>query len=402
MAEIQPRREGVGRREFVAGVAVAALPLAGTLLSNPAGAQNREAQHKNATSAPGVIVRQNDPDNLEYPFANLDSFLTPNEQFYVRNHFPVPEVDAKAWRLRVEGAVEHPFEIGYDELRKISARTVTALLECSGNGRIRLKAPQVGIRWDQGGVGNAEWTGVPLSELLKRAGVKNGAVEVILEGADKGKFDAPLAKSPGEISFARSLTLSKAKQPEVLLAFEMNGAELTPDHGHPVRVIVPGWYGMASVKWLKRIVVAERPFQGYFQTFAYTVWERRDGLSHLTQVADLQVKSQIARPTRDEILPAGSQFRIYGAAWTGEGQVAKVEVSTDGGKQWTAAQLQGKPVRYAWRLWAHQWSTPAKPGRYTVMARATDDQGRVQPMERDEDRRDAMITHVEPIRVEVR
>jgi DMSO/TMAO reductase YedYZ molybdopterin-dependent catalytic subunit len=352
--------------------------------------------------ASDVIVRQNDPDNLEYPFANLTEFLTPNDRFYVRNHFPAPDLDARGWRIKVEGAVERPFEFGLDELRKMPARKVTALLECSGNGRVRLKPPQLGIRWDKGAVGNAEWTGVPLAEVLKRAGVKSDAVEVIFEGADRGQLDAPLTKSPGEISFARSLPLGKARQSEVLLAYQMNGEDLPRAHGRPVRVIVPGWYGMASVKWLQRIIVSQQPFLGYFQVLSYTIWRRRAGIPQLAPIAELQVKAQIARPTRDEVVRAGSQYRIYGAAWTGEGQVAKVEVSTDGGKQWSAARLLGEPAQYAWRFWEHQWSTPGKGGRPILMARATDDRGNVQATDRDPDRRDAMITHVEPVPVEVR
>src|SRR5205807_2961645 len=143
--------------------------------------------------------RQKGPDNLEFPFAALDTFLTPNEQFYVRTHFEVPELDARTWRLKVEGAVERPFAIGYDELRKMPAHTLTALLECSGNGRVFLEPPQVGIRWELGGVSNAEWTGVRLADVLDRAGVKAGAVEVILEGADKGAFREPDPKTPGVI-----------------------------------------------------------------------------------------------------------------------------------------------------------------------------------------------------------
>jgi DMSO/TMAO reductase YedYZ molybdopterin-dependent catalytic subunit len=188
----------------------------------------------------------------------------------------------------------------------------------------------------------------------------------------------------------------------VLLAYQMNGKDLPVAHGWPVRVVVPGWYGMASVKWLKRIIVSEQPFLGYFQMLSYTIWRRRAGIAELTPVAEIQVKSQIARPTRDEVVAAGSKYRIFGAAWTGEAQVAKVEVSTDAGKQWSAARLLGEPVKYAWRLWEHQWSTPANVGRHVVMARATDDRGNTQPFQRDADRRDAMITHVEPIPVEVR
>jgi DMSO/TMAO reductase YedYZ molybdopterin-dependent catalytic subunit len=403
MTMIEPAHRGLARREFVKQVALGALPAAAALAAGRARSQDKNAPPRDPQAVPSdVIVRQNEPDNLEYPFANLTDFHTPNDRFYVRNHFAVPEIDFKDWRLRIEGAVERPIELGIDELRKMPARKVTALLECSGNGRIRLKPPQLGIRWDKGAVGNAEWTGVPLSEVLKRAGVRSDAVEVILEGADRGQLDAPLTKSPGEISFARSLPMSKAKQPEVLLAYQMNGQDLPVAHGRPVRVVVPGWYGMASVKWLTRIVVSQQPFRGYFQALSYTVWKRRAGIAEIAPVEDIQVKTQIARPTRDEVVATNSRYRIFGAAWTGEGHIAKVEVSTDGGKGWSPARLLGERVRYAWRLWEHPWATPTKAGRHILMSRATDDRGNVQPMERDPDRRDAIITHVEPVPIEVR
>jgi DMSO/TMAO reductase YedYZ molybdopterin-dependent catalytic subunit len=264
-----------------------------------------------------------------------------------------------------------------------------------------LKPPQVGIRWEQGAVGNAEWTGVALADVLQRAGVRPGSVEVILEGADRGEFREPNPKSPGVISYARSLSLEKANQPEVVLAYQMNGEELPPEHGYPVRAIVPAWYGMSSVKWLKRIIVTDRPFNGYFQTFAYTIWQRRDGLPDLVPVQHIQVKSQIARPVLNEVVPTNSKYRIHGAAWTGDGQVAKVKISTDNGSRWTQARLLGDPVPFAWRMWEYQWSTPTKPGQITLMARATDDRGKVQPMERDDDRRDAVINHVQPIKIEL-
>jgi DMSO/TMAO reductase YedYZ molybdopterin-dependent catalytic subunit len=352
----------------------------------------------------GLIGRQRDPDNLEFPFSTLDTdrFLTPNEQFYVRTHFEVPKLEAKTWRLTVEGEVEHPFAIGYDELRKMPARTVTALLECSGNGRGFLKPPQAGLRWELGAVGTAEWTGVPLAAILERAGIKPGAVEVVLEGADKGEFRPPQSPTPGRIPYARSLPLSKARNEEVLLAYAMNGVELPPKHGHPVRAVVPGWYGMASVKWLERINVTDRPFRGYFQTMQYAVWERRHGMPSLVPVTEIHVKAQVARPAPFEIVPKGTSYRMYGAAWAGESEVAKVEVSDDGGDTWRAATLVGKPVRYAWRFWEYDWKTPGSPGRHIVMSRATDARGHAQPTVRDPDRRDAVISHILPIEVEVR
>jgi DMSO/TMAO reductase YedYZ molybdopterin-dependent catalytic subunit len=157
---------------------------------------------------------------------------------------------------------------------------------------------------------------------------------------------------------------------------------------------------MASVKWLTRLLVSDRPFHGYFQTFQYTIWQRLPGgLPDLVPVTELEVKAQIARPALREVVPARSKYRMFGAAWTGEADVTRVEVSTDGGKTWAEAKLLDKPVRYAWRFWEYEWATPSRPGPVIVMARATDSRGRVQPMERDEDRRDAMISHVQPIEV---
>lgn len=225
-------------------------------------------------------------------------------------------------------------------------------------------------------------------------------MEVILEGHDSGRFDEPNPKSPGEIHYARSLPLDKARQPEVLLAYQMNGEDLPPEHGFPVRAIVAGWYGMASVKWLRRILVSDQPFHGMFQTFMYTIWKRRpDGLPTLTPVTEIGVKSQIARPMLREVVAAGSTYRVFGAAWAGAAEVQKVEISTDGGRSWSPARLDDKSVPFAWRFFEFDWRITSQPGRATLMARATDSHGAVQPTERDEDRRDAVINHVQPLEV---
>jgi DMSO/TMAO reductase YedYZ molybdopterin-dependent catalytic subunit len=393
-----PHLSVLDRRAFLGGVAVGALPLVSPLRADePSSTSNPKPSGR----IPGLITRQKNPDNLEFPFASLERFLTPNEQFYVRTHFHVPELDAKTWRMKISGAVENPLEIDYDELRKMPSHTLTAILECSGNSRVFLKPPQSGIQWELGGVSNAEWTGVRLADVLQRAGVKKDAVEVILEGADKGALKPPSPASPGVIPFARSLTLKKAQRPEVLLAYKMNGKALPAAHGAPVRAVVAGWYGMASVKWLTGIIVTERPFHGYFQTFMYTRWDRGESVPALVPVREMQVKSEIARPVSREVVPAKSTYPVFGAAWSGESQVTKVEISTDGGKSWNEAKLLDRPVPYTWRRWAYRWETPEKTGRCVLMARATDASGQVQPMQRDEDRRDAMISHVLPIEVEI-
>jgi DMSO/TMAO reductase YedYZ molybdopterin-dependent catalytic subunit len=249
-------------------------------------------------------------------------------------------------------------------------------------------------------VSTAEWGGVSLASVLERAGVRPGAVEVILEGADSGELKNP-PKPSGAIHFARSLPLEKARK-DVLLAYRMNGDELPASHGQPLRAVVPGWYGMASIKWLTRIVVTDRPFQGHFQTVDYAYWDRRDGLPTRIPITEMQVKSEIARPEMHEIVPAGSRYRVFGAAWGGEHEIRRVELSADGGKTWSDAKLTGKPLRYAWQFWEHEWRTPSKPGRYTLMSRATDSRGQAQPLERQPDRENYMINHVLPIDVDVR
>ena len=348
----------------------------------------------------GKIVRSEDPLNLEMPFEKLDGFITPTEAFYVRTHFPIPKVDKNKWRLRVEGEVKKPFELGYDELLKLESRKIPVTLECAGNNRNFLEPKVKGAQWGLGAVGNAEWTGVPLSILLDRAGVNSGAGEVILEGADGGKLEDP--KSPvGELRFARSIPLTKARE-DVLLAYKMNEVDLPAQHGFPLRAIVPGWYAMASIKWLERIIVTNKPFNGYYQTLDYAYWKRRGEIAELVPLSEIAIKAEIARPGQGEIVSANSKVRIHGAAWTSDGEITKVEVSTDGGSAWSEASLIGAAKRNAWRLWEFDWKTPSKPGKQKLIARATDSHGRTQPIERDPDRGTYMINHLLSITVEVR
>jgi hypothetical protein len=192
---------------------------------------------------------------------------------------------------------------------------------------VHLSPPVPGSQWGQGAVGNAEWTGVTLASILDRAGLKESAVDVILEGADLGQVNLD-PKSPGPIHFARSLPIDKAKKDEVLLAYKMNGETLTPSHGFPLRVVVGGWYGMASVKWLKRIIVSETPYGGFWQTLDYSYFERRDGLPTLKPVTAMQPKAILAKPSLHEVISASKPYRFFGAAWAGEQAIAKVEVHT--------------------------------------------------------------------------
>ncbi len=348
----------------------------------------------------GLIIRQKQPENLEFPFATLDSYITPNQSFYVRSHFPVPTMDMATWRLRIEGAVARPMELSLADLQKMAARTAPTTLECAGNGRAFLVPAAKGVQWATGAVSNANWTGVPLAAVLKKAGVNKNAVEVILEGADSGEIGDP-PKPAGPIHYARSLTLAKAFDPNTLLAYGMNGATLPLSHGFPLRAIVPGWYGMASVKWLTRIIVTETPFTGFHQTINYSYWDRQNGFAVMKTLTEMQIKSLIARPTMGEVVRANTVYRVSGAAWTGDSLVSKVELSGDGGNGWGQARFIDPAVRYTWRRWEYEWRTPQNPGRYALLSRATDARGRVQGAKRDTDFNSYAINHTVPVEVEV-
>src|SRR5256886_7056652 len=287
------------------------------------------------------------------PFSALESFVTPNERFYIRCHFPIPKINERDWRLRVGGKVARPFEVTMDDLRQMPTQTITATLECAGNSRVFLVPKVKGVQWELGAVGNAEWRGVRLRELLQRAEMANNAREIILEGADNGTI-AEAPRPPGKINFARSLPVEKAMD-DVLLAFAMNGEPLSAAHGFPLRAIVPGWYGMASIKWLQRIIVTERPFHGYYQTVDYAFWQRDDAGAALVPITEMQVKAAIARPGIKEVIAAGENYRVAGAAWTGSGEIVKVEVSTDGGASWKSASLGKESGANAWRPWGFDW-----------------------------------------------
>jgi DMSO/TMAO reductase YedYZ molybdopterin-dependent catalytic subunit len=346
-----------------------------------------------------MITREKEPQNLEMPFSALDSFVTPNERFYVRCHFPIPKINERDWRLKVEGKVARPFEVTMDDLRQMPTQTITVTLECAGNSRVFLVPKVKGVQWELGAVGNAEWTGVRLREVLQRAGIANEAREVILEGADNGTIAEP-PRPAGKINFARSLPVEKALD-DVLLAHSMNGQPLTAAHGFPLRAVVPGWYGMASIKWLQRIIATDQPFNGYYQSIDYAFWRRGEAGPALIPLTTMQVKAEIARPENNEVIRANSKYIVKGAAWTAEAVISKVEVSCDGGKSWGEATLNGDATENAWRLWEFEWHTPA-PSNCILLARATDSRGRIQPMECDANGGTYMISHCLPIEVEVR
>jgi DMSO/TMAO reductase YedYZ molybdopterin-dependent catalytic subunit len=347
----------------------------------------------------GMIIREREPVNMEFPFDQLNDFLTPNHLFYIRSHFKAPELNARGYRLGISGAVKHPFIISYEELLGLPAITKPATLECAGNGRVFL-APQVrGAQWQLGAVSTAEWTGVPLSALLERAGVGEDACEILFEAADVGKpKEEPIP--PGMLRYARSLGVEKAK--DAIIAYKMNGEDIPADHGFPLRAIVPGYYGMASVKWLENISVLTEPFKGYWQTTDYAYWDFDQNKNPVRRaLGPAALKSAIARPRMREPIPAGSIYKVFGAAWGSDTHVEKVELSTDGGVSWQEVRFLDEADPDVWRRWECEWKVPDAKGSYLLKSRATDAEGNSQPDHHDERFGTYVIDHILGIEVVV-
>jgi DMSO/TMAO reductase YedYZ molybdopterin-dependent catalytic subunit len=298
--------------------------------------------------------------------------VTPNELFYVRNHFPAPELDGALWRLEVDGLVWRPLSLELQDLMNLPPHVVTATLECAGNGRAFLMPPVGGEQWELGAVSTAEWAGVRLADVLERAEIQSGARGVVFRAAD----GAPASQSGGASRFERSLTLDEVSESKVLLAYRMNGQPLPVDHGYPLRVIVPGWYGVAAVKWLTGIEVVGHSFTGYFQTEKY-VYERElgDGLER-EPVRHMRVRSVITEPGEGAEVHAGA-FAVRGLAWSGAAPIDGVVVSVNG-EDWQAAKMLGDPSMYCWQRW-ELMTRVGSPGRITLRSRATDRAGAMQP-----------------------
>ena len=325
--------------------------------------------------------------------------MTANEKFYVRSHFAVPELDPKTYKLTVEGHVEKKLQLSLADLKQMETVSREIALECAGNGRVFLVPAVRGAQWSHGAVGNANWTGIPLGALLERAKVKAGAVDVVLIGADSGVINSD-PPSPGALHFDRGIPLAKATADEAILAWEMNKESLPGSHGAPVRAIIGGWYGMASVKWLTHIVVTSRPHAGFWQTIDYSIWERGQKTSpQLVPVTAIEPKAIITSQGPDDVLQAGKTYTVSGLAWAGEQSVKTVELSTDGGKTWNAATLSAARV-LTWTRWSFDL-TPRAKGRLTILVRCTDTRGRRQPAKRDPDRRSYLINHIVPVEVAV-
>jgi sulfite oxidase len=324
----------------------------------------------------GMILRSFRFLDVEAPPEFLTNWITPVPHFFVRNHmFEPTTLDAAEWRLSIGGEVEKPLTLSLADLGKFESHSVINTLECAGNGRAFHNPHVPGIQWQKGAVGNARFSGPRLKDLLQRAGVKSTGKHVMFRGLDE---------VPGKVPpFIRSIPIEKATDPDTLVATEMNALPLDKHHGFPARALVPGWIGAASCKWLTEIKVLDKEFEGNFMKPGYRFPNQpvqpggAVNPDDTHPVTGLNVKSIITTPSDGASLRS-RLVRLQGAAWAGEANVVKVEISTDSGATWAPAQVGEKQSRYAWRMWAYSWRAP-KAGEYTVMSRATDSQGRVQP-----------------------
>jgi DMSO/TMAO reductase YedYZ molybdopterin-dependent catalytic subunit len=308
--------------------------------------------------------------NHGLPLELLREPVTPVGLHYLLIHFDIPAVDTAAWRLEIGGLVETPLALSLDDLRSRPRETLAVTLECAGNGRALLAGHEPSQPWLSEAVGTARWTGTPLAPLLEEAGIDRRAHSVVFTGLDRG-FQGGV-----EHDYERALPLGEALQDEMLLAYEMNGAPLPPQHGFPLRLVVPGWYGMTHVKWLRSITAIDAEFQGWQQAEAYRI----DG----AQVTRMLPRSLLVPPgipeflTRERVLDAG-RVTVSGRAWSGFGAITRVELSTDGGDTWNDAALEEPLGEWAWRGWSAPWN--AEPGNYELCCRATDAAGNTQPLE---------------------
>ena len=363
----------VSRRRLIGRLAAAGFstPLIATILAEGSWAQDATPA---ATPSPVEILAGLGKDprliprgttNAETPLDLVDGLLTPNELFFIRSNGPISiDIAPDAWRLRITGLVNQPLELSLADLQAMPQRTITAFLECSGNSRSRFPtepAEVEGTKWGNGAIGNAEWAGVSLAEVLNRAGVRPGAVDVVSQGGDFPEMQ-------------RGLPLEIALDPDVMLVWQMNGQDLPKPNGGPVRLLVPGWGGIASTKWIAGLEVIDRPFAGPFNTESYII-VNEDG-TILLPVREMPVKSVITAPAPESSVTAGPQA-IAGYAWSGFGGITRVEVSTDGGTNWSEATIAQEAGRLSWVRFEHPWD--ATPGAARLRSRATDERGLQQP-----------------------
>jgi DMSO/TMAO reductase YedYZ molybdopterin-dependent catalytic subunit len=317
-------------------------------------------------------VMSEKPLNAETPNEYLRSWITANSVFFDRNQGEIPKepIPLSDWELAIEGEVDRPLRFSFDQIYRMPKAIVASTLECSGNSRSLLEKKATGNPWTIGGVGNAVWGGVWLKDVLNKAGLKDNAGHVAFEGLDN-----PLGSA--QIKFIRSIPLNKAIS-STLLAYEMNGEPLPLKHGYPLRALALGWTGANCVKWLDKITVLDRPFEGFFMDQVYRIYQKGQDPQSGEVVTRINLKSIITQPVKGDRLQAGI-VTVLGAAYGGKTDIESVEVSVDGGKTWSTAAFIGPHELFAWRQWQYVWEVEEK-GNYTLMSRATDTEEHQQPM----------------------
>jgi sulfane dehydrogenase subunit SoxC len=315
--------------------------------------------------------------NHATPLEALRWDVTPVGMHYLLTHFDIPDVDVATWRLEISGLVEVQRALSLEEIRARPSVEQVVTMECAGNGRARIQPHVVNQPWLLEAVGTARWTGTPLAPLLEECGISEGATDVVFTGLDRG------IQGGEEHDYARSLSLAEALRDDVILAYEINGTPLPPQHGSPLRLLVPGWYGMTSVKWLARIEVAAAPHDGYQMSRAYRTRQHPD--EEGDPLSRIAVRSLLVPPgipeylTRSRVVEAGEHV-LHGRAWSGQAEVVGVDVSTDGGSTWATAELEPATLGpWAWRSWSFPWE--ASPGEHELCCRARDAVGNEQPLE---------------------
>ncbi|AIQ13775.1 sulfite oxidase [Paenibacillus durus] len=325
---------------------------------------------------PYLVTRRLIPENQEAPIHFISAAITPEQYFYRRNHFPYPVISEQSFLLSIGGEVKRPLTFHYQDLLRMPSKEMTVVLECSGNNRGHFRPRVYGEQWEGGAISQGVWRGAPLRDLLKLTGLHAASKEIVFEGHDYGKR----TDLEGEFMFARSLPLEKALHPDTLIAYALNGKPIPYKQGYPLRLIVPQWYAMASVKWLRSITVIETHFNGPYQDIDYVYYPAKDSDAGKMPVTTIHVNSIIQQPLNWSVLTTG-MHQLYGIAWTGTGFITNVEISIDGGERWEQAAIQKYPGNpYSWTFWSYIWAAPKK-GEYTIMSRATDSIGFVQPPE---------------------
>jgi sulfite oxidase len=322
-----------------------------------------------------LIIRSIRPPDFETPVSLLNTFITPNDAFYVRSHIPIPQIDTTTWALKIGGEVNSPIMLSLDEIRKLPAVTITNTLECAGNGRAFFQPALAGIQWEKGAVGNARFTGARMSDVLKKAGVKISGINVEMHPADR-----PPGKMP---AFVRQVPMVKAMHPDTVIAYEMNGQPIPLVHGAPLRAIVPGWEGAYSIKWLNALNVIAKDSDSFWVVSGYRYPTRRVAPGAAVDPKDMApltgliVKSLITTPADGASQTIGKVV-VGGFAWAGEDDIKAVDISIDNGATWRPSRLTGEQSRYAWRRFEFEFNAP-RPESYLILSRATDSKGRTQP-----------------------